>query len=305
MTAHHHHRHEHGKRSAQRAYLIALTVTLGYAVVEAVGGVWSGSLALVSDSGHMFSDALALGLAAIAAWLAQKPAGFRHSYGWARAEVIGALLNGLLMLGIVVWLVVEAVQRLLHPQPVAALGVLIIALVGLAVNAGVAYVLGHSEDSLNRRAALLHVLGDLVSSLAALIAGAVIYYTGWVMIDPILSLVIGGLILFSTLNLLRETLHVLMEGVPHAVDFGAIGSALATVSGVARVHDLHVWTIASGRIALSAHLEVAALEQWPRILREARHLLHERFGIDHVTLQPEAHHAAHATVKLWPSGRRK
>lgn len=306
MTAHnHHHHHPHQKHSAQRAYGIALAVTFAYACVEAAGGVWSGSLALVSDSGHMFSDALSLGLAAVAAWLAQKPAGFRHSYGWARAEVIGALLNGLLMLAIVVWLVVEAVQRLLHPQPVAAVGVLAIAFVGLLVNAGVAYVLGHSEDSLNRRAALLHVLGDLISSLAALIAGAVIYYTGWVMIDPILSLVIGVLILISTLNLLRETLHVLMEGVPHAVDFARIGSALATVPGVARVHDLHVWTIASNRIALSAHLEIVALEQWPRILRDSREILRERFGIGHVTLQPEEHHASHTPVKIWPASRRK
>jgi cobalt-zinc-cadmium efflux system protein len=254
----------------------------------------------------MFSDALSLALAAVAARLAQRPAGHRHSYGWARAEVIGALLNGLLMVAIVIWLVVEAVQRLLHPQPVAALGVLSIAFVGLLVNAGVAYVLGHSEDSLNRRAALLHVLGDLVSSLAALIAGAVIYYTGWLTIDPILSLVIGALILFSTLNLLRETLHVLMEGVPHAVDFGSIGSALATIPGVKRVHDLHVWTIASNRIALSAHLEIVPLADWPRILHESRELLHERFGIEHVTLQPEEHHKLHhATVKIWPSGRGK
>lgn len=307
MNAHHHHRHHgaHGKRSAQRAYGIALVVTLIYAAVEAAGGWWSGSLALLSDAGHMFSDALALALAAAAARLAQRPAGYRHSYGWARAEVIGALLNGLLMLGIVVWLVVEAVQRLLDPHPVAALGVIGIAFIGLVVNASVAWVLGHSEDSLNRRAALLHVIGDLVSSLAALIAGAVIYYTGWVAIDPILSLVIGGLILFSTLNLLRETLHVLMEGVPHAVNFEAIGSALATVGGVVRVHDLHVWTISSSSIALSAHLEIGHLDQWPRILHDARELLHERFDIDHVTLQPEEDHAAQTPVKIWPAGRRK
>jgi cobalt-zinc-cadmium efflux system protein len=251
----------------------------------------------------MFSDALALALAAAAAHLARRPVGARHSYGWARAEVVGAFVNGLLMLGIVVFLVVEAVQRLLDPKPVAALGVLAIAFVGLVVNAAVAWVLGHSEDSLNRRAALLHVLGDLVSSLAALIAGAVIYYTGWLLIDPILSLVIGGLILVSTLNLLRETLHVLMEGVPQALDLETVGSTLATVQGVARVHDLHVWTISSSRAALSAHLEVASLQQWPRILREARALLHERFGIDHVTLQPEEHRSMHATVKVW--GRRK
>jgi len=307
MTAHHHHAHDQGPRSGQHAFAIALTVTLAYAFIELWGGLWSGSLALISDAGHMFSDVLALALAALAAWLARRPAGYRHSYGWARAEVIGALLNGLLMLAVVVWLVVEAVQRLLEPRPVAALGVLVIAFIGLLVNALVAYIVGHSEDSLNRRAALLHVLGDLVSSLAALIAGAVIYFTGWVMIDPILSLVIGGLILMSTLNLLRETLHVLMEGVPHAVNFEQIGSALATIRGVARVHDLHVWSIASNRIALSAHLEIGRLEEWPRILHDSRALLHDRFDIEHVTLQPEEHrpHGHRATVTLWPKGRRR
>jgi len=307
MTAHHPHAHEHPRRSGQRAFAIALVVTLAYAFVELWGGLWSGSLALVSDSGHMFSDVLALALAALAAWLAGRPVGYRHSYGWARAEVLGALLNGLLMLAVVIWLVVEAVQRLLEPRPVAAVGVLAIAFIGLLVNALVAYILGHSEESLNRRAALLHVLGDLVSSLAALIAGAVIYFTGWVMIDPILSLVIGGLILVSTLNLLRETLHVLMEGVPHAVNFEQIGSALATIRGVARVHDLHVWSIASNRIALSAHLEIGRLEEWPRILHESRTLLHDRFDIEHVTLQPEEHrpHGHRATVTLWPKGRRR
>lgn len=302
----HGHAHSHGD-SAGRAYFVALLVTLAYAGVEAAGGWWSGSLALMSDSGHMFSDGAALALAAVAARLASRPPGSRHSYGWARAEVIGALVNGLLMLGIVIWLVVEAVQRLLHPQEVHGGAVIWIAFVGLVLNAVVAYVLGHGEESLNRRAALIHVLGDLVSSVAALIAGAVIYYTGWVLIDPILSLVIGTLIFASTLNLLRETLHVLMEGVPRAVDFKTIGSALVTVEGVARVHDLHVWTIAFNRIALSAHLEIGRLQDWPRILREASDLLRSRFGIDHVTLQPEEHRGRghQATVDLWPRGRKR
>ena len=299
-----HHTHQHGKHRAQSAFVAALVVTLAYAFVELGGGIWSGSLALVSDSGHMFSDVLALGLAAAAAWLARRPPGRRHSYGWARAEVIGALLNGLLMVVIVVWLVVEAVQRLLHPHHVAAGGVIVIAFIGLLVNGVVAYIVGHTEESLNTRAALIHVLGDLVSSLAALIAGAVIYFTGWVLIDPILSLVIACVILVSTLNLLRETLHVLMEGVPGAVDIAQIGGALVTVSGVARVHDLHVWSIASDRAALSAHLEIARLEDWPRILAECRTLLHDRFGIEHVTLQPEADsaHRYRARVTIWPAG---
>jgi cobalt-zinc-cadmium efflux system protein len=303
MSQHAH--HGHGEMHGRSAFAAALVITLLYACIEFAGGLWAGSLALMSDAGHMFSDVLALGLAAGAAWLAQRPVGHRHSYGWARAEVVGAFLNGLLMLGIVVWLVVEAVQRLLHPpQRIAAGGVLVIAFIGLIVNGVVAYVLSHSEESLNRRAALVHVLGDLVSSVAAVIAGAVIYFTGWLLIDPILSLVIGTLILVTTLQLLRETLHVLMEGVPHAVDFAEIGTALASVAGVAEVHDLHIWSIASHRTALSAHVEIAKLADWPRILDASRRLLHEEFGIDHVTLQPEEHGTGRpphrATVTIHP-----
>ena len=294
--------HGHGHaRAGHHGYLLALVLTVGYALVEVAGGMWTGSLALLSDAGHMFSDALALGLAAVAARLAQRPASARHSYGWARAEVIGALVNGLSMLAIVIWLVVESVERLLDPQPVEALGLIVISFIGMIVNVVVMYVLSHGEKSLNRRAALLHVMGDLVSSLAALIAGAVIHFTGWLAIDPILSLVIGMLILLSTLNLLRETVHVLMEGVPHAIELQTIGAALATVPGVGRVHDLHVWSISSSRTALSAHLEIVKLDDWPAVLHATRQLLHERFDINHVTLQPEIHQPEghHAPVKVW------
>lgn len=283
MTARHQRSHGHPRP----AFVPALAITLAFAAVELAGGLWSGSLALVSDAGHMFSDALALALAAVAVALARRPASLRHSYGWARAEVIGATLNGLIMLGIIVVLVVEAVQRMLEPQPVIGGGVMLIAFVGLVVNAGVAYMLSRSAHNLNARAAMIHVMGDLLSSVAALIAGAVIWATGWLLVDPLLSLVIAGLILVSTLRLLRETVHVLMEGVPAAVDLEDIGTALARVPGVATVHDLHVWGLTPESMALSAHLEVADLQDWPQVLQAACAVMHERFGIDHVTLQPE------------------
>lgn len=298
MSAHHHPPHSRQKP----AFVAALTITLAYAVVELVGGIWSGSLALLSDAGHMFSDALALGLAAVAAWLGQRPAGLKHSYGWARAEVIGAMLNSLIMLGIIVVLVVEAVQRLLAPQPVIAGGVMLIALLGLIVNGIVAFKLSGSAHNFNARGALIHVMGDLLSSLAALIAGAVIFATGWIMVDPILSLVIAGLILITTVRLLRDTLHVLMEGVPASVNLATIGKTLAAVPGVASVHDLHVWSITPENVALSAHLEVASMAAWPQTLQAARATLLECYGIDHVTLQPEqpAGGEAPAVVRLWP-----
>jgi len=295
---HHHHHHQHGHEheapaaftwglSGSRVLGVALLITLGYAGVELVSGLWFGSLALVSDAGHMFSDAVALGLAWLAAWLAQRPAGLRHSFGLARAEVIAAFVNGLSMVLVVVLIAVEAIRRLLDPAPVAGLGVLLVAFVGLLLNLVVAFIISRGERNLNTRAALLHVLSDVFGSVVAMVAGAVIYFTGWMPIDPILSLVISLLILVSTLHLLREALHVLMEGVPAAIRLEEVGQALARLAGVRSVHDLHVWNISSGRVALSAHLELAALEDWPRVLIDARRLLLDRFAIEHVTLQPE------------------
>jgi cobalt-zinc-cadmium efflux system protein len=303
----HGHGHSHHHKGGGPAFLLALGITAGYAVVELAGGLWTGSLALLGDAGHMFSDALSLGLAAIAAHLAQRPVGHRHTYGWARAEVIGALVNSLLMLVIIFVLVAEAVARLRAPAPVAAGGMITIALVGLVVNVVVAWIMSRGTMTLGARAALLHVLGDLVSSVAAVIAGIVIYATGWLPIDPLLSLVIAGLIVVSTLKLLRDTLHVLMEGVPHELDLPAIGRSLAGIPGVDSVHDLHVWSIAHNRVALSAHVELADIRQWPEILAAAGELLRKQYSIEHITLQPEvrAPDAGQTSViRMWPRGHR-
>jgi cobalt-zinc-cadmium efflux system protein len=249
----------------------------------------------------MFSDALALGLAWFASWLALRPAGARHSFGLARAEVVSGFVNGLAMLLVVVLIAVEAIGRLLRPTPVTGLGVMVVAFAGLLLNLTVAYVVGSGERNLNVRAALLHVTSDLLGSVAALAAGAVIYFTGWNPIDPILSLAIAGLILVSTLGLLRDALHVLMEGVPRQLQLPEVGRTLARVSGVHGVHDLHIWNISTGQVALSAHVELTDLTQWPAVLDHSRRMLLERFGIDHVTLQPELAAAPHAPaiVKLF------
>jgi len=265
----------------------ALALTVGYAGVELVAGWWFGSLALISDAGHMASDAGALALAWFAAWLSQRAPGSRHSFGLARAEVIAAFVNGLGLVLVVLWIAVEAVRRLQAPAQVYGLGVMGVAAVGLLVNLAVAFILSRSERTLNRRAALLHVLADVIGSFAALLAGAVITFTGWSPIDPILSLVIAALILGSTFSLLRDALHVLMEGVPHYVRLDDVGMALARIPEVRDVHDLHIWHISSGQIALSAHLRLSSLERWPQILAQARTVLAQRFGIGHVTLQPE------------------
>jgi len=300
------HAREHGHgphvhRSAGSSLAWAVGLTAGYAFVELVSGWWFGSLALASDAGHMFSDALALSLAWFASWLAQRPGGARHSFGLARAEVVAGFVNGLAMLLVVVLIAVEAISRLLHPTPVTGLGVMVVAFVGLLLNLVVAYVIGSGERNLNVRAALLHVTSDVLGSVAALAAGAVIYFTGWNPIDPILSLAIAALILASTLSLLREALHVLMEGVPRTLQLPEVGRALARVPGVHGVHDLHIWNISTGQVALSAHVEIEDLTQWPQVLDHSRRLLLERFGIDHATLQPElgATPPARAIVKLF------
>jgi cobalt-zinc-cadmium efflux system protein len=280
----HAHHHDHG--ASGRAILIALLLTALFALVEAAGGFWAHSLALVSDAGHMFTDAAALGLGLVAQIVSRRPPSQRNSYGYARAEVIGAFVNALAMLAVVVWIAVEAVQRLLVPQPVAGQTVMLIAAVGLLINLGVAWTLSRAAHNLNTRAALLHVLSDLLGSVAAVVAGAVVYYTGWMPIDPLLSLAVALLILQSTWSLLRQTTQVLMEGVPHHLSYEEIGRAMTGQTGVLGVHDLHVWHMSSNRAALSAHVTIADPALWPQVLTGLQRLLDQRFGIDHVTLQP-------------------
>lgn len=270
-----------------RSLLWAFLLTLGLAVIEAVGGWWAGSLALLGDAGHMFSDTTALGLAAFAAWVARQPPSLRHSYGLVRAEAVAALFNGFFMVAVVIGISWQAVLRLHEPRPVAGAAVMLIATAGLAVNLLVFRMLHGGEKTLNVRAALLHVLGDLLGSVAALISGIVIYFTGWTAIDPLLSFLICALILVSSLRLLREVLHIIMEGVPHYLDLRQVGFAMAAVTGVVEIHDLHIWTLASGRVVLSAHVVIHDMAQWDIQLDALRRLLHEHYDIDHVTLQPE------------------
>ncbi|WP_078120479.1 cation diffusion facilitator family transporter [Thiosocius teredinicola] len=282
----HEHHHAHG---SSRRLLWALGLTLSFAVVEAVAGWWSGSLALLGDAGHMLTDTLALGLAAGAAMLAKRKPSVRHSYGLGRAEILAALINAVAMVAIVVFIVAEAVERFRQPSAVNGVIVMGVAFVGLLINIGAAWLLsaGHHGHDLNVRAALLHVLGDLLGSVAALLSGAVIMLTGWTTIDPLLSLLIVVLILVSALRILREALHALMEGVPLHLNLERIGYAMAGIDGVVSVHDLHVWSLSANRTALSAHLVIHDMADWPNVLDQMRRMLADTFDIDHVTLQPE------------------
>jgi cobalt-zinc-cadmium efflux system protein len=255
-------------------------------LVEAIGGWLAGSLALISDAGHMVTDAAAFIIALIAVAVGRRPPSDRASYGYARAEVLAAFINALAMLALIVWIAVEAVRRLLVPETVSGSVVMVIAAGGLGANLVVAYLLWRSGEGINARGALLHVCGDVLGSVAALVAGAVIYATGWMPIDPILSLVVALLILRSTFLLLRQSSSVLMEQVPAHLSYEAIGQALASMSGVRGVHDLHVWNMGADHVALSAHLTLDDGSEWPRVLALAQRLLESEFGIRHVTLQP-------------------
>lgn len=284
---HHHHGHGHHLSSSGRTLGFALALTLGFSVVEFIGGWLSSSLALMGDAGHMLTDASALGIALFAAWLAAKPASATHSYGLGRAEALAAMVNSILMIFIVVGIVVSAVQRLQTPREVDGLAVIVIAAIGLLVNLAVMYVLTQGEQTLNARGALLHVMGDLLGSVAAIIAGAVVYFTGWYPIDAILSLLICIVILYSSLRLLKEVISVIMEGVPSSVDLPQVGRAMAAIEGVHSVHDLHIWTLSSGRAALSAHMVVENLDNWQLIMDKVSRMLAAEYAIEHITLQPE------------------
>ncbi|MCC7328506.1 MAG: cation transporter [Burkholderiales bacterium] len=287
---HAHGRHVHPPAGdaigTRRALVIALVLTAGFSLVEAVGGWLSGSLALLSDAGHMITDAAALGLALFADAVARRPPSKRASYGYGRAEVLAAFVNAIAMLAVVAAITIEAVRRLLAPEPVAGGVVVGIALAGLIVNLVAAWVLSRASGSLNARGALLHVMGDLLGSLAALVAGGVILATGWLPIDPLLSLVVALLILRSTWQLLKHSTGVLMEGVPTHLDYDAIGRSLAELPGVTDAHDLHVWNMTTEGVALSAHLSLARADDWLATLAQAKRMLQADFGIRHATLQP-------------------
>ena len=290
MAEHHHHHHHghHAEGGHAPALHGAAILTLAFALVEAVGGWWTGSLALLSDAGHMLTDGAALGLAALAAWMARRPPSARHSYGLGRAEVLAALVNAVTMLVIAGAIGYEALARWQSPPPVKGGAAALIAAVGLVMNLVILRRLTPHSHDLNTRAAILHVVGDALGSAAALAAGLVIALSGWLLIDAIASLAIGLLVAASALRLTRESIHALMEGVPHGVSVDAIGLEMARVEGVISVHDLHVWTLSGSRTALSAHVVVGSMREWDRTLGSLQRCLHDKFAIDHVTLQPES-----------------
>jgi cobalt-zinc-cadmium efflux system protein len=286
----HGHGHEQGhsgrRESDRRALRIAFALTASFMVVEVVGGLLTGSLALLADAVHMLSDNVSLVLALVAIGLATRPPTPQRSFGWQRAEILAALANGVILLVVSAWILYEAIQRFESPEEVAGAGMLAVATAGAIVNVAAFRILAPgSRDSLNVAGAMRHVLADLAGSVGAIAAAIVILTTGWEQADPIIGALIAALVAFSAVPIVRESVRVLLEEAPAGMDANEIGEAMAAAPGVESVHDLHVWTITSGFPALSAHVVVGHDEDCHARRHELEGMLADRFGLDHTTLQ--------------------
>lgn len=288
----HDHNHLPSEIRHEKPLWWALALTSSYLVVEVVGAFMTNSLALLSDAAHMATDALALVIALTAVRLSRRPADARRTYGYARLEALGALANGGLLFAVGLYILWEAVGRFRAPQPIASTGMLWVAGFGLLVNLIAMRLLSAgSGESLNVKGAYLEVWSDMLGSVAVIIAALIIRFTGWTLVDPILAVLIGLWVLPRTWVLLRDALNVLLEGVPKGIALAEVEQALRGHAGVTDIHDLHVWALGSSTPALTAHVVTAATGQDADTLRRTlAAMLHERFGIDHVTLQVEADH---------------
>lgn len=285
----HHHGHHHHHTSNQRALFWAFVLIAMFMIVEVIGGMITNSLALLSDAGHMLSDAVALGLSFFAIKIGQRKATINKTYGYKRFEIIAAGLNGITLLIISIYIFVEAYQRFLNPPEIQSLGMLTISVIGLLVNIGAAFILmgGDKDDNLNVRSAFLHVIGDMLGSVGAIAAALVIYFFGWGIADPIASIIVAILILYSGWNVTKESLHILMEGTPANIECEKIKQSLMMIPNVQDVHDLHVWSITSGMPMLTCHISINDQSSHDLVLTKAQSLLHNEFGIDHSTIQVE------------------
>jgi len=289
----------HHTLSTEQRFILSLTLTGAIFLAEVVGGLWTGSLALLSDAAHVFMDIFALGMSYGALRLAALPPDDRHTYGFHRLQVLAALANGATLLLVAFEIFREAWERFRNPAPVLAGPMLIVAVVGLAVNLIVALVLReHDHHDLNVRSAFLHVLGDALASLGVIGAGVVILFTGWTVIDPLVSAAIGVILLLGSGRVLRESLHILAEGMPEGLKASQVAEAMRGVAGVVEVHDLHVWTVAPGYVALSAHVVLAdqALSQTQEVMAGLKRALADEFGIEHTTIQFECESCGQGAV---------
>ncbi|WP_430487898.1 cation diffusion facilitator family transporter [Priestia flexa] len=314
MSHHHHHHHGHDhhdhhghhhfdrqREGNQKGLLIALCITAGIMILEFIGGLVTNSLALLSDSGHMLSDTSSLALSLVAIWFANRAASSEKTYGYYRFEVLAALFNGVTLFVIAGFIIYEAYERVLHPQTVASGMMMVIAAIGLGANLLSAWSLlrqGDVKDNVNLRSAYLHVLGDALGSVGALVAGLLMLLFNWYIADPIISVVVALLILKSAWGVLTHSVHILMEGSPAHVDTNEIKGLLKEIDGVKDVHDIHVWTITSGLHSFSCHLQVSDDQDCQAILQKALNLVKEQCGIEHSTIQVEKSGLEHGELKV-------
>ena len=308
------HTHTHARASDNRRRLsLVLVLTAIYMIAEAVGGWWTGSLALLADAGHMLTDVAALALALMAAWFGSRPATSSKTFGYYRLEILAALINGVALVLISLLIFYEAYQRWSAPPNVRGSVVMMIAAGGLMINLVCAWILhAPHEVDLNIRGAWLHVLSDAFGSVGAIVAGAIMSVYGWYAADPLFSALIGTMIVWSSWRLIRDSTNVLLEGTPAHINLAAVEDAILRTDGVNAVHDLHVWTITSGREALSAHVIHAYSVSQIELLKELRTKLHDHFGVDHLTIQmetadfeDETFHFCHAGTACFRSERER
>jgi cobalt-zinc-cadmium efflux system protein len=294
--------HGHGGSSGSRRSLgLALGLTLAFFFVELVGGYLANSLSLIADSWHMLNDAFALGFAVVAAWVAERPNDVRKTYGYYRAEILAAFLNGLLLFVVVAFIGYSAVLRFVSPEAVASGEMLVIAVLGLIVNGLSALILFRTgSESMNVRGAFLHVVSDALGSVAVIVAGLVILFTGWVQADPLFSVLVGLLIFYGAFKLVRESVNVLLEGAPRGIDVGKVEKRIREQEGVVGIHDLHVWCMTPTRIcALSCHVVVKANVDRRKLTGDLISMLDTEFGIDHTTIQLEDEGYPKAISEHW------
>lgn len=299
---HHHHHHDHDQRTQNKKGLtIALAITAGIMLLEFFGGLLTNSLALLSDSGHMLSDTASLALSLVAMWFATRPASPSKSYGFYRFEILAALFNGLTLFVIAGFIVWEAVERLMSPPTVAGGSMMMIAAIGLIANLLSAWFLmkkGDVRDNVNLKSAYLHVLGDALGSVGAIVAGALMMAFSWYVADPVISVLVSLLILRSAWGVLSQSIHILMEGTPVTIDQAEVKKTLGAIEGVRDVHDLHIWTITSGLDSLSCHLVVEDSRDSQTILQQAIRIIDEKFQIKHTTIQVETSDLQHPETEV-------
>jgi len=279
----------HSHASTTRVLSVAMGITAAFFVVELVGGILTNSLALQTDAFHMLTDVVSLAYALVAVWISQRPVNLKKTYGYYRVEILSAFLNGILLWAVVIFVFYEAIQRLQQPADVQSLNMLIIAIFGLIANGLVAAVLSRSRNhSLNLRGAFLHVVADALGSVGAISAGLIMFFTGWYQADPIASIMIGVLVFYSSGKIVRDSVNVLLEGVPGHIDLSAVERRILGMEGVKNIHDLHVWSIADTNMCcMSSHVVVEDQTNGKELVTKLIDILNKEFGIDHTTIQIE------------------